>query len=71
MWLTNSGMGEDVKIHLVVLVHVFEEEGPKEYLDEQGGVIMSRERRKGESGIGKVNGLGIGGWWWRLTGVVG
>jgi len=46
MWLSNAGMGEDVKIHLVVLVHVFEEEAPKEYLDENGGVIMSRNKAK-------------------------
>ncbi|KAF8417573.1 hypothetical protein EV426DRAFT_699656 [Tirmania nivea] len=46
MWLSNAGMKEDVKIHLVVLVHVFEEEAPKEYLDENREVIMSREKAK-------------------------
>ncbi|RPB22167.1 hypothetical protein L211DRAFT_850924 [Terfezia boudieri ATCC MYA-4762] len=44
MWLSNVGMKEDVRIHLVVLVHVFEKEAPEEYLDENGEVIMSRAK---------------------------
>ncbi|KAF8419765.1 hypothetical protein EV426DRAFT_644766 [Tirmania nivea] len=46
MWLSNTGIGEDVKVHLVVLVHVFEEEARKEYLDDNGEVIMSRDKAK-------------------------
>ncbi|RPB23590.1 hypothetical protein L211DRAFT_868495 [Terfezia boudieri ATCC MYA-4762] len=44
MWLSNVGIKEDVRIHLVVLVHVFEEEAPEEYLDENGEVVMSRAK---------------------------
>ena len=43
--MSNVGSEEDVKIYLVVLVHVFEE-APEEYLDENGEVIMSRGKAK-------------------------
>ncbi|RPB23606.1 hypothetical protein L211DRAFT_880744 [Terfezia boudieri ATCC MYA-4762] len=48
MWFSNKGIGEGVTVHLVVLVHVFEEEAPKEYLDEDGQVIMSRNKARRE-----------------------
>jgi len=46
MFLSHRGMAKDVNIHLVVLVYVDEEEGPKEYLGENGEVIMIRQRAK-------------------------
>ncbi|KAF8423475.1 hypothetical protein BGX38DRAFT_1238707 [Terfezia claveryi] len=46
MWFPKTGIGEGVNIHLVVLVHVFEEEALKEYLEEDRQVIMSRDKAK-------------------------
>ena len=46
MWLSNKGMPDNIRIHLVILVHAYEEEGPKEYLNEKGEVILSKHKAK-------------------------
>ncbi|KAF8415689.1 hypothetical protein EV426DRAFT_579011 [Tirmania nivea] len=48
MWLGGCRDNDDVggrlglKVHLVILVHVFEAEGPEEYYNEDGEVVMTR-----------------------------
>ncbi|RPB20406.1 hypothetical protein L211DRAFT_841742 [Terfezia boudieri ATCC MYA-4762] len=46
MWFSNTEVEDGVKIHLVVLVHVFEDEAPEAYLDANGKAIMSRDKAK-------------------------
>ena len=53
MWLGASGGSDDdagdrlgLKIHLVVLVHVFEGEGPEVYYNEDGEIVMARGKAR-------------------------
>jgi len=48
MWLSGEAAGDrlELEVHLVVLIHVFEGEGPEVYYDEDGEVVMTRGKAR-------------------------